>query len=207
MMDQCWAMENYGITCHAVNSYTDKTLMKHVYEVLRNANDYDSVKLIYVTPEQFTKNKRFLASLQKCYLLGKLNFIAIDEVHCVSQWGHDFRPDYKHLSLLKQFFPTTKILGVTATATANIISDTQRILNLEDCVIITAPFNRPNLYYHVLLKPEPKKLLELISNLLSERFKNQSGIIYTLTIKEAEDLVTELQTLGNYIPMRKAYKD
>lgn len=197
MMDQCWTMENYGITCHALNSYTDKTLTKHIYDVLRNMNDYDSVKLIYVTPEQLTKNKRFMAALQRCYQTGKLNFIAIDEVHCVSQWGHDFRPDYKHLSILKQLFPNTKILGVTATATASIISDVQIILNLDDCVTITAPFHRPNLYYHVLLKPEPKKLLQLIKNLLSERFKNQSGIIYTLTIKEAEDLVTELKTLGN----------
>lgn len=95
------------------------------------------------------KSKRFLTALQKSYFAKKLNLIAIDEVHCCSQWGHDFRPDYKFLGALKQMFPEVPILGVTATATSKVIVDVQKMLNIRNCLVLKAPFNRPNLYYHV----------------------------------------------------------
>lgn len=88
-------------------------------------------------------------ALQKCYLAQKLSMIAIDEVHCCSQWGHDFRPDYKFLGTLKTMFPDVPILGVTATATTNVILDVQKMLNIHQALVLKAPFNRPNLYYHV----------------------------------------------------------
>lgn len=75
--------------------------------------------------------------------------IAVDEVHCCSQWGHDFRPDYKFLGVLKSMFPDVPILGTTATATKQVISDVQKMLNLTNVVTLKAEFNRPNLYYHV----------------------------------------------------------
>lgn len=76
----------------------------------------------------------------------------IDEVHCTSQWGHDFRPDYKILGILKRQFPNSPILGLTATATTRVIEDVKKILNLSsDCVFLKASFNRPNLYYEVLI--------------------------------------------------------
>lgn len=88
-------------------------------------------------------------AMQKCYLAHKLNMIAIDEVHCCSQWGHDFRPDYKFLGSLKTMFPDVPILGVTATATTKVILDVQKMLNIHHSLVLKAPFNRPNLYYHV----------------------------------------------------------
>lgn len=109
----------------------------------------DPFKLLYVTPERLAKSKRFMNALQKCYLAQKLNMIAIDEVHCCSQWGHDFRPDYKFLGTLKTMFPDVPILGVTATATTKVIMDVQKMLNIHQALILKAPFNRPNLYYHV----------------------------------------------------------
>lgn len=76
----------------------------------------------------------------------------IDEVHCTSQWGHDFRPDYKILGILKRQFPNSPILGLTATATTRVIEDVKKILNLGlNCVLLKASFNRPNLYYEVLI--------------------------------------------------------
>lgn len=74
---------------------------------------------------------------------------AVDEVHCCSSWGHDFRPDYKFLGNLKTMFPNVPILGVTATATSKVIVDVQKMLNLQDCLVLRAPFNRPNLFYQV----------------------------------------------------------
>lgn len=106
-------------------------------------------KLLYVTPERLAKSKRFMNALQKCYLAQKLHLIAIDEVHCCSQWGHDFRPDYKFLGTLKTMFPDVPILGVTATATTKVILDVQKMLNIHQSIVLKAPFNRPNLFYHV----------------------------------------------------------
>lgn len=105
--------------------------------------------MLYVTPERLAKSKRFMAALQKSYFAGKLDLIAIDEVHCCSQWGHDFRPDYKFLGAMKTMFPDVPILGVTATATTKVIIDIQKMLNIRESLVLKAPFNRPNLYYHV----------------------------------------------------------
>lgn len=109
-------------------------------------------------------------ALQKCYLAKRLHFIAIDEgklikfltskfkedntifdciVHCVSQYGNDFRPDYKFLGTLKTLFPDIPLLSVTATATTKVIVDIRKMLNLPQPIILKADFNRPNLYYHV----------------------------------------------------------
>ena len=88
-------------------------------------------------------------ALQKCYLANQLAMIAVDEVHCCSQWGHDFRPDYKFLGTLKTMFPEIPLVGLTATATTKVLLDVQKMLNIRDSVVLRAPFNRPNLYYHV----------------------------------------------------------
>ena len=81
---------------------------------------------------------------------GCLSRIVIDEVHCASQWGHDFRPDFKILGILKRQFPNSPILGLTATATSRVIEDVKKILNLNsNCVLLKSSFNRPNLFYEV----------------------------------------------------------
>ncbi|KAI5698170.1 hypothetical protein M8J75_002612 [Diaphorina citri] len=215
-----------------------------------------SLKLLYVSPEKLAKSKSFMTKLQKMYKAGCLARIAIDEVHCCSSWGHDFRPDYQYLSILKTMFPdvpilgltataTTKvmfysnifysysilfyphrlsipvhiedhvsrhyqylsilktmfpdvpILGLTATATTKVMLDVQKMLQIEGCVVIKAPFNRPNLFYEVRIKPAAQKdCLDELADLMSRRFRNQSGIIYTTSIKECEDLREELRNRG-----------
>jgi ATP-dependent DNA helicase Q1 len=151
------------------------------------------MKLLYVTPERIAKSKRLMNALQKCYENKYLVRIAIDEVHCCSVLGHDFRPDFKHLGVLKTLFPETPILGVTATASRKILVDIQKILNIRGCIILTTPFNRPNLFYGILEKPSSSEgVVDLISGLLKNRYKTQSGIIYTFSIKDAETLANEL---------------
>ncbi|XP_026681905.1 putative uncharacterized protein DDB_G0282133 [Diaphorina citri] len=156
-----------------------------------------SLKLLYVSPEKLAKSKSFMTKLQKMYKAGCLARIAIDEVHCCSSWGHDFRPDYQYLSILKTMFPDVPILGLTATATTKVMLDVQKMLQIEDCVVIKAPFNRPNLFYEVRIKPAAQKdCLDELADLMSRRFRNQSGIIYTTSIKECEDLREELRNRG-----------
>lgn len=117
----------------------------------------------------------------------------LDEVHCCSQWGHDFRPDYKFLGSLKTTFPDVPILGVTATATNKVIVDVQKILSIRHSLVIRAPFNRPNLYYQVMEKPSEKQAtVDLIAHLLKTRYKDQSGIIYTYSVRDTEELASSL---------------
>ena len=92
----------------------------------------------------------FQNSFLPLFIGGRLARIVIDEVHCTSQWGHDFRPDYKILGILKRQFPGVPILGLTATATTKVVDDVKKILGLQqDCVLFKASFNRPNLFYEV----------------------------------------------------------
>ncbi|XP_072932251.1 ATP-dependent DNA helicase Q1-like [Epargyreus clarus] len=155
------------------------------------------IKLLYVTPERLAKSKRFMANLQKCYEQGRLQRIAIDEVHCCSQWGHDFRPDYKHLGILRKTFPNVPILGLTATATSHVLTDVQKILNISGCLLIKSTFNRPNLFYQILEKPSSKdECLNILESLLKHRYKNESGIIYTYSIKDSQDITEGLRKRG-----------
>uniref|UniRef100_A0A8D8YUF1 ATP-dependent DNA helicase n=1 Tax=Cacopsylla melanoneura TaxID=428564 RepID=A0A8D8YUF1_9HEMI len=165
--------------------------------VMKLMTDSTSLKLLYVSPEKLAKSKTFMSKLQKMYKAGTLARIAIDEVHCCSTWGHDFRPDYQYLSILKTMFPEVPILGLTATATTKVMLDVQKMLQIEGCIVLQAPFNRPNLYYEVRKKPSSQKeCLDELSDLMNIKFKGQSGIIYTTSIKECEDLRDELRKRG-----------
>ena len=95
--------------------------------------------------------------LEKAYRLGYLGRIAVDEVHCVSQWGHDFRPDYKFLNVLRAQFPGVPILGLTATASVDVVLDIQKMLGLkrQHCLVLRGSYNRPNLRYEVNPSTEP----------------------------------------------------
>ncbi|XP_062564413.1 ATP-dependent DNA helicase Q1-like [Armigeres subalbatus] len=192
MEDQVWALKKLGIKAEYLCSTSDKELVNSVQKALRNGDDAD-LKLLFVTPERINRSSRFKTALQKCYNAKKLAHIAIDEVHCCSQWGHDFRTDYKELGIFKALFPDVPILGVTATATTKVISDVQKMLQLSDCLTLSAPFNRPNLYYHVLEKPNDKEeMYDLLADLLKRKYHRMSGIIYTFTVKETTEISTEL---------------
>jgi len=108
-----------------------------------------SLQLLYVTPEKIVASEGFTRVLHKLHTAGKLNRFIIDEAHCVSQWGHDFRPDYVALSKLKHNFGSVPVTALTATATERVVLDVQSILGLRECATFTASFNRPNLRYHV----------------------------------------------------------
>ncbi|XP_012214750.1 ATP-dependent DNA helicase Q1-like [Linepithema humile] len=195
MEDQLHGLNRLNVKATMLCAKTDKEIVKMTMDALINKNS--NLKLIYVTPEYMAKSKRFMSKVQKAFELGNLERFAIDEVHCCSQWGHDFRPDYQFLTTLKSLFPGVPILGLTATAPAKIIVDVQKMLDISGCLVLRASFNRPNLYYEVRRKPADKKLcLEMIEGLLKNRFSGKSGIIYTTTIKDAEQLTTNLREKG-----------
>jgi ATP-dependent DNA helicase RecQ len=144
-------------------------------------------RLLYVAPERLLLSG-FLSDLQRW----KVNLLAIDEAHCISEWGHDFRPEYRQLATLRQLFPTTPIMALTATATDRVRKDIITHLHLRDPGCYVASFNRPNLTYRVFGKEEPyAQLLEFV-----RARPRDSGIVYCQARKTAESVATRLTEDG-----------
>ncbi|XP_014224096.1 ATP-dependent DNA helicase Q1-like [Trichogramma pretiosum] len=195
MEDQLYSLQKLKVCAKMLNAKAPKEDVKMIMTGL--VDNKSPLKLVYVTPEYMFKSNRFMSKIQKAFEMKRLAGFAIDEVHCCSSWGHDFRPDYQKLISLKGMFPGVPIIGLTATAPAKIIVDVQKMLSIQGCLVLRASFNRPNLYYEVRRKPNDKEAcLDMISNLLTTRFEGKSGIIYTTTIKESEQLRTDLRARG-----------
>lgn len=184
--DQLISLKKMGIEAATINASTARREKKEIQDLMVTKNS--KLRILFVTPEWVAKSKMFMSCLKKCYEKKSLVRIVIDEVHCCSTWGHDFRPDYQHLGLFKEMYPDIPILGLTATATMEILADINKTLNLKSHVILTCPFNRPNLLYKVVFKPEKTHCVKMIANWMKNRYKDMSGIIYTSTIKESEEL-------------------
>ena len=191
MEDQLQAMNELGIPTALFNSNTTKEQTKFMFDSMIDPKA--KLKLIYVTPEKLAKSKRLMSQLEKMYRLNRFSRLVIDEVHCCSQWGHDFRPDYKFLGIMKTQYPKTPIIGLTATATPNVIVDVQKILNIEGCLVFKDSFFRPNLKYEVMDIIGDSGKIEEIANVIQRRFDGQSGIIYCLTIKDCEEVTEKLR--------------
>ncbi|KVH93498.1 DNA helicase, ATP-dependent, RecQ type [Cynara cardunculus var. scolymus] len=165
-------------------------------EILRElCSGHCSYKLLYVTPEKVAKSNALLRQLENLYARELLDRIVIDEAHCVSQWGHDFRPDYQSLGILKHKFPNTPVLALTATATASVKEDVVQALGLVDCVIFRQSFNRPNLRFSVI--PKTKKCMEDIDKFIKDNHFDECGIIYCLSRMDCEKVAEKLQDCGH----------
>ncbi|XP_010533955.1 PREDICTED: ATP-dependent DNA helicase Q-like 4A isoform X2 [Tarenaya hassleriana] len=165
-------------------------------EILRElGSDHSKYKLLYVTPEKVAKSDSLLRHLESLNARSLLARIVIDEAHCVSQWGHDFRPDYQGLGILKQKFPNVPMLALTATATASVKEDVVQALGLVNCVVFRQSFNRPNLRYCVVSKT--KKCLEDIDKFIKENHFDECGIIYCLSRMDCEKVAERLQEFGH----------
>ncbi len=178
--------ENDNIA-HFLNSSLNKGQIKQVKDDLLEGK----TKLLYVAPETLTKqeNLDFFRDL-------KLSFFAVDEAHCISEWGHDFRPEYRRLSEMMQIInPDLPIIALTATATPKVQSDIVKNLDLQDPNIYISSFNRSNLYYEVLPKQKKEQTIKSIVRFISQN-KGKSGIIYTLNRKTTEELA-ELLVANN----------
>ena len=119
----------------------------------RDTPSPDGLLVVYVTPERIAKSKLFMSVLEQIYGAGRLGLLAIDEAHCISQWGHDFRPDYEKLAALRVQFPKTPILALTATANSTVAGDVQKSLGIRG-LEFRSPTNRSNLFYMVRHRPK-----------------------------------------------------
>ena len=146
------------------------------------------IKLLFVTPEKMVNDLATRSLLKDLYLNEMLARFVIDECHCVSSWGHDFRKEYGKLGLLKTEFPDSKILALTATARKKVADDTKRILKIQQALVFNSGYDRPNLFFQVYEKPTKMvETLKLLLSYIQSQPSHTSGIVYCMTRKECED--------------------
>lgn len=190
MQDQVDHLTSRGIVAKAFNGDMARGEKQDILESFKMRNPEHHVQLLYVTPEMINKSTAFLNGLQTLYRNQKFARLVIDEAHCVSQWGHDFRPDYKELGQVRQQFPGVPIIALTATATHNVIMDVKHNLSMNECKVFSQSFNRANLNYEVL--PKEKQSVDTIANLINEKYAGKTGIVYTLSRKQTEQIASKL---------------
>ena len=188
MKNQVDAIRSFGSEAgiaHVMNSSLSKQEMAQVKEDLLKGK----TKLLYVAPESLTKeeNIEFFKGIV-------ISFYAIDEAHCISEWGHDFRPEYRRLRpIIDEIGKDVPLIALTATATPKVQHDIQKNLNMIEASIFLSSFNRPNLYYEV--RPKTKDVIkEIIKYIKSQPGK--SGIVYCLSRKKVEEVAETLQVNG-----------
>ena len=185
MKDQVDALRSNGVNAAFLNS--SQTGQEQV-EVFRKVREGE-LKLLYVAPERLLQNGvQFVDFLQSA----KVSLFAIDEAHCVSSWGHDFRPEYRQLSILKRAFPKVPVVALTATADELVRRDIVERLSIPKAKVLVSSFNRPNIKY--LVQPKKNSYARLL-RFLSER-RNESGIVYCLSRASAERIADDLRAEG-----------
>ena len=173
---------------HVLNSSLNKTQTKQVFDDIKSGK----TKLLYVAPESLVKEE-YLNFLKEI----KISFVAIDEAHCISEWGHDFRPEYRNLKLIIDKIAKVPVIALTATATPKVQDDIQKTLGMNSAMVFKDSFNRPNLYYEI--RPKVNVDREIVKFI--NQHKGKSGIVYCLSRRKVEEFSQLLQVNGiNALP-------
>ncbi len=183
MKDQVDSLNISGIKAAFLNSSLSSSEQKKVLQQLQSKE----ISLLYVAPERLAQ-PGFIDTLKDI----DINFFAIDEAHCISQWGHDFRPEYRQLRILRKHFPHKSIIALTATATPRVKSDIIKELDITDAAVYQASFVRPNLSYKIL--PKQKPFDQTLAYIKSR--PNEAGIVYCQSRKKVESVAERLEAEG-----------
>ncbi|MGG9964017.1 DNA helicase RecQ [Ferruginibacter sp. SUN106] len=190
MKNQVDLVRSYSSKDHVAH-FLNSTLNKGQQKIVKDDLTTGKTKMLYVAPETMTKeeNVTFFKDL-------KISFFAVDEAHCISEWGHDFRPEYRRLrEIMDMIDEKIPVIALTATATPKVQSDIVKNLGLRDPKIFISSFNRPNLYYEIQPKINLDQTNKSIVRFIHQH-KNKSGIIYTLNRKTTEELASMLMANG-----------
>jgi ATP-dependent DNA helicase RecQ len=183
MKDQVDALSDCGVPAALINSSLSAEERGRVAQDVRGGR----IKLLYISPERLTAERtvEFLKGVE-------LSFVAVDEAHCISSWGHDFRPEYRGLRLLKEAFPGIAVHAYTATATEQVRDDIANELHLKDPAILVGSFDRPNLVYRVQRRADRlRQICDVI-----DRHRDESGIVYCIRRADVEELTAALNQRG-----------
>ncbi|EMD34632.1 hypothetical protein CERSUDRAFT_116806 [Gelatoporia subvermispora B] len=212
--DQVESLREVGVDVVKITGNTSRgeqtDAMKRLTAMSKGAGSgQNEIKLCYVTPEKVVKSKRFLSLIQKLDEAGKLARFVIDEAHCVSEQGHDFRPDYSALSCLRRTCPSVPTLALSATCPPIVRDDVLNILHMKPVVegksvgptgtvFFSSPLYRKNLHYTVFPKPsDTGQVIQVMKDYILEHHRNHTGIIYCLSRKEAETVAEKLEALSD----------
>ena len=187
MNDQIHSLSEQGIRAATINSNVGEEARIEVERALKHGQ----IKLLYLSPETLMSN--YGRALVRAT---KISLIAIDEAHCISQWGHDFRPEYAQLGVLKELFPDLPIIALTATADAATQKDIIAQLQLSNPIITIGDFDRPNIYLEVRRGLKPKEKLQELLNFIESRGIGSSGILYCNRRADTEKVCQELNRHG-----------
>jgi ATP-dependent DNA helicase RecQ len=188
MHDQVGALTEVGVSAAFLNGSLDATTRQHVEQRLLCGE----LVMLYVTPERL-KNPFFISQLHVLYQKGQLNLFAIDEAHCVSQWGHDFREDYLTLHMLHQHFPTVPRIALTATADVFTQKEMVNRLDMHTAKWFMGGFDRPNIHYRIVEKQKP---FEQLLRFIKAEHASHAGIVYCQSRKKVEDTAERLNASG-----------
>jgi bloom syndrome protein len=192
IQDQVTLLDSMGIGAAGLSCQMSAEELEATYDRLLGDPTF---KLIYVTPERIGRNERFVKILAELHRRGFLQRVVVDEAHCISEWGHDFRKDYRRLSVLKETMPTLPIMAVTGTCTPSVRKDIVEQLGMvgssslpSQHYVLQTSFNRPNLWFQVASKSDEAPMADMLFYILNQQLSQKCGIVYALTTKDAERL-------------------
>ncbi|KAL4817282.1 hypothetical protein BDW67DRAFT_183948 [Aspergillus spinulosporus] len=194
MQDQVSHLQQNKIKAYLINGDTPPEERQWIMSTLSSHNPETHIELLYITPEMISKSHALTDRIEKLCSIQKLARVVIDEAHCVSQWGHDFRPDYKQIGAFRARIPGVPLMALTATATENVKVDVIHNLRMQGCEVFTQSFNRPNLTYEVRRKGKHAELLDSIADTIKSTYRNKCGIVYCLSRNTCEKVAEALRT-------------
>ena len=191
IQDQVQSLIRLGVDSVFLASSQDyETEQREITQRLNHTTPHGGIKLLYITPEKLTNSAHMQSLLRKLHNKRLISRFVVDEAHCLSDWGHDFRVDYMRLDMLRREYPGVPLMALTATANEKVVNDAIRALGMKNEYRYKSSFNRPNLHYEV--RKKDSKTIDQIAEYISKR-PNVSGVVYCLSRKDCEKMADQLQ--------------
>ena len=193
IQDQVSAMTGLGVKVLVLNREGQEEVSSNFNHYFTHDDSDEKCKMLFVTPEKISQSQRATSFLRKLYKDGLIDRFVIDEAHCLSQWGREFRPDYLNLRVLRKDYPKVPILAITATAPNKIREDIIGQLQMRDCLFFRSSYNRTNLYIEIRNKKGMNDIIGDMANFINKKYPEACGLIYCSSRKDCENVSEKLR--------------